>query len=216
MVVVEMLVQGIHFDSQRIWRMPMGRNHVWRAFRALINSGVIEKLATVRGRYRFTEGFLEAVKRDITRGMPRGIFLHYPDLSLFDIAGMELWTEDEFEIYAKRQRAHWMLLVGQLKGRTNAGKDSGEHRATEGEGAGGEERTYTMTEAAKILLVTPRTLRNWARSGKIRLVRTKKRRRMTETELRRCLDLARGWRRRFVSEIFSSQSHPLETNSKSS
>jgi excisionase family DNA binding protein len=200
MVVAEMLVQGIHFDSQSMWKMPIDRNQVWRAFRALINSGVIEKLVTIKGRYRFTQGFLEALKQDITKEMPRGVFLHYPDLGIFDISGMEYWTEDEFERYVKRQRKYWVFLVEQH----NVGiRKDGNPEGHEPLHSAGGERMYSVIEVARVLHVTTRAIYKWAKSGRIRLVGPPRKRRITETELRRLFPL------------FASQSQPFETNSKS-
>jgi len=196
MVVAEMLVQGIHFDSQSMWKMPIDRNQVWRAFRTLIKSGVIEKLVTIKGRYRFTQGFLEALKQDITKQMPRGVFLHYPDIGIFDIAGMEFWTEDEFERYVKRQREHWLWLKSGIR------KDSSPEGHASLHAKDGE-RMYSVIEVAGMLHVTTRALYKWAKSERIQLVGPPRKRRMTETELRRLFPL------------FASQSQPFETNSKS-
>jgi len=68
---------------------------------------VIRK-STARAKYLFTEAFLEAAEREITGGMPRGIFVHYPDLSIFDVCGIGNWTEEELQIYVRRLREHWV------------------------------------------------------------------------------------------------------------
>ncbi|NJE13563.1 IS607 family transposase, partial [Thermococcus sp. LS2] len=52
------------------------------------------------------------------------------------------------------------------------------------------ERHYTLKEAAKILGVTVKTLQNWDKQGKIRVVRTVGgRRRIPESEIKRILGI---------------------------
>lgn len=111
MIALEMLTQGVHFDAHGVRGLPFARNFVTRTFRALIDSGVITR-STRRGKYLLTGGFLDAMKKEITRGMPRGIFVHYPDLAVFDISGIESWTEEELEVYVKELEKRWLLRTG--------------------------------------------------------------------------------------------------------
>jgi hypothetical protein len=108
MIVAEMLLKGALFDSKSIWRLPMDQNRVGRTFRALIDSGVIRK-SPIRGKYSLSGGFLDSMKQDITRGMPREVFLHYPDLTVFDVCGIGIWTEEELDRYIKRLRERWLF-----------------------------------------------------------------------------------------------------------
>jgi len=108
MIVLEMLLKGVLFDSQSIWELPFSHNRIGRTFRALIDAGVIRK-SPVRGKYRLTSDFLDAMKHDITGRMPRGVFLHFPDLTVFDISGVASWTEEELERYVKRLRERWLF-----------------------------------------------------------------------------------------------------------
>ena len=113
MIALEMLLKGVLFDSQSIWGLPFNHNRIGRTFRALIDAGVIRK-SPIRGKYRLTNGFLDAMKQDITERMPRGVFLHYPDLTVFDVSGIGSWTEEELERYVRRLKERWLLRRKQL------------------------------------------------------------------------------------------------------
>ena len=88
--------------------MPFDHNSVGRTLRALIDAEVISR-SPVRGKYRFTDTFAEMLKQDVTKDMPRELFIHYPDLRVFDIAGIDLWTEAEFKWYTERLRERWLI-----------------------------------------------------------------------------------------------------------
>jgi len=106
-ITVEMLTQGAYFDSRNIWGLHFNRDSVRRAFRNLIDSEVIKRSGR-RGKYLLTDKFLNAMKEDVARVRPRGIFIHYPDFGVFDICGIGSWSEDEIEVYVKRLRKHWL------------------------------------------------------------------------------------------------------------
>ncbi len=120
MIALEMLTQGVYFDSHSVRLLPFSKNSISRPLRALINSGVIMK-STRRGKYLLTDGFLDAMKQDITKGMPRGPFVHYPDLTVFDISGIESWTEEELEVYIKELKRRWMLRAKAQKHEGHSG-----------------------------------------------------------------------------------------------
>jgi hypothetical protein len=107
-VAVEMLAQGVYFDSRSVYGLPVNRRLVSKTLRALIDAGIIKK-STSRGKYLFTDAFLGEIGREVTGNMPRGIFVHYPDLSIFDICGIGNWTEEELQVYVKRLRERWVL-----------------------------------------------------------------------------------------------------------
>ena len=109
-----MLVQGIYFESESIWGLPLNRDLVRKTFRALIGSNVIRKLG-MRGKYQLTDEFLDSMREDITRRMPRGMFIRYPDLAVFDICGIGTWTEEEVEVYVRRLKERWLLRAKQAE-----------------------------------------------------------------------------------------------------
>ncbi len=121
MIVIEMLVQGVYFESESIWGLPFNRNLVRKTFRALIGSSVIRKLG-MRGKYHLTDEFLNSMREDITREMPRGMFIRYPDLAVFDVCAIGTWTEGELEVYVRRLKERWLLRAKQAEapGLTNA------------------------------------------------------------------------------------------------
>ena len=112
-IVVDMLTQGVLFDSRSVRALPVHRDMVTRALKALIAAGVVTK-SRARNKYLLTDGFLEALREEITREMPRGTFVHYPDLSVFDVCGIGSWSAEELETYIARVRQRWMLRQGVL------------------------------------------------------------------------------------------------------
>ena len=111
LLVLEMLAQGVVFDSRSVRRLPVDQSKVDRALRGLIRGGVVTR-SEIKTKYLLTDEFLEMLRHDITRSMPRGDFLHYPDLSIFDACGIGSWSADELETYVMRLRKRWALRKG--------------------------------------------------------------------------------------------------------
>ncbi len=103
--MLELVVHGVGLEPDS--RSAFPKMLVTRVLRALIDSRVIYK-SMPRRKYLFTREFIETMKGEITRDMPRRLLLHRPDFAVFDISGIETWTEEEFEIYGKRLRKHWL------------------------------------------------------------------------------------------------------------
>lgn len=106
-----MLVQGAFFDSSIVRELPFDKRRVSRVLHNLIDSGVILK-TTRRGKYLFTDGFLSRLKGEIARGAGHRIFIPIPDLEIFDVVGVEHWTEQELEVYTKGLKDRWLLRTG--------------------------------------------------------------------------------------------------------
>ena len=115
-IVLELLLKGIHFDSASIWRMPLDHNSINRTLQGLVEARVISK-SPVKGRYRLTDEFRESMRTEITRDMPREIFIHYPDLTVFDLSGIGDWTEEELDTYIARLRERWQIRRRQADAR---------------------------------------------------------------------------------------------------
>jgi hypothetical protein len=113
MIVIEMLAQGVYFDSRRIRSLPTAQSKIDRAFRGLIKAGVVEKTKT-RTKYLLTDEFLDGLRQDITKGMPRGTFIHHPDLTVFEISGIGSWSAEELSAYVERFTQRWMLRKSAL------------------------------------------------------------------------------------------------------
>jgi hypothetical protein len=114
-IVIEMLLQGVHFSSIRFRNQHTSKSRTTRVLRALADSGAIMNSGVRgKGKYRFTDEFLASVSQEIGEGMPRGTFLHYPSLKVFDVCGIGRWTSGELEDYVNRLREHWRIRSGQL------------------------------------------------------------------------------------------------------
>jgi hypothetical protein len=108
MIVIEMLTQGVYFDSRSVRKLPLVQSKVDRVFRALMRAGVIERSGSKR-KYLLTDGFLDYLREEITRTMPRGKFIHHPDLSVFEICDIGNWSVEELDAYIKRLEDRWTL-----------------------------------------------------------------------------------------------------------
>jgi hypothetical protein len=118
-IVMELLLKGVHFDSANVRRMPLGQTSITRTLHGLIEAGIISK-SPIKGKYRLTDEFVDSLKNEMTEGMPRGIFIHFPDLRIFDISGIEEWTEEELDRYTRRLKERWTIRTKQA-GRVEAG-----------------------------------------------------------------------------------------------
>lgn len=111
MIVIEMLTQGVYFDSTNAYRIPASKGIVWRAMKALESAGVVQR-SRARKKYLLTDEFLEYMRQEITKRMPRGTFLHHPDLTVFEVCGIGDWSAEELNAYVKRLTDRWMLRKG--------------------------------------------------------------------------------------------------------
>jgi hypothetical protein len=111
-IVVELLLKGVHFDSASVRRMSLGQTSITRTLHSLIEAGIISK-SPIKGKYRLTDEFVDSLKSEMTEGMPRGIFIHFPDLRVFDISGIEEWTEEELDWYMRRLKERWTIRTKQ-------------------------------------------------------------------------------------------------------
>jgi hypothetical protein len=75
-----------------------GATSITRTLHGLIEASIISK-KPIKGKYRLTDKFVDSLKSEMTEGMPRGIFIHFPDLRIFEISGIEEWTEEELDRY---------------------------------------------------------------------------------------------------------------------
>ena len=111
MIVIEMLTEGVYFDSRRIRGLPVRKGMIYRALKGLIAAGVVER-TRARTKYLLTDAFLDDVRQEVTKVMPRGTFVHHPDLSVFEICGLGDWTADELNAYVTKLTQRWMHRNG--------------------------------------------------------------------------------------------------------
>jgi hypothetical protein len=113
MIVIEMLAQGVLFNSRSAYGLPVSKSMITRALKALLGAGVVTR-TRARTKFILTDEFLEAVSKEITHDMPRGTYVHYPDLSVFDLCGIGRWSAEELEAYVAKLRQRWVLRTGVL------------------------------------------------------------------------------------------------------
>jgi len=111
LIALQLLIEGAFFDSHTIRELHFNSRQVDRVLHNLASSGVIAKRAR-RGKYLLTDSFIESLKGEIARGARHRIFIPIPDLGVFDVSGIEHWTEHELAVYTKELRDRWLLRTG--------------------------------------------------------------------------------------------------------
>ena len=111
MIVIEMLTEGVYFDIRAVRKLPVSKDLVTRALKALIAAGVVTR-SRARDKYLLTDEFLDELRVDISRRMPRGSFIHHPDLAAFELCGLADWSADELKNYVDQLTDRWMLRKG--------------------------------------------------------------------------------------------------------
>lgn len=110
LINLEIMALGIAFDSHDLRKLPFQPAHVTRVLRALQNSGVLTRV-TAR-KYLFADSFQQLLKGEILAKTPRSGIIQFPTLTIFDICGLEGWSERELEHFVRRLREHWLDLAG--------------------------------------------------------------------------------------------------------
>ncbi|HEV2138031.1 MAG TPA: hypothetical protein VGR53_04260 [Nitrososphaerales archaeon] len=113
LIGLEVLAEGVSFDSHDLRKLPFQPAHVTRVLRALMNSGVLERINSRK--YLFSDRFLGVVKEEILGKTPRTGILQFPTMTIFDICGVEYWSERELEHFVRRLREHWLDLSGKQR-----------------------------------------------------------------------------------------------------
>ncbi|MDG7006633.1 MAG: hypothetical protein JRN06_00145 [Nitrososphaerota archaeon] len=111
MIVIEMLTEGVYFDIHAIRKLPVSKDLVTRTLKALIAAGVVTR-SRARSKYLLTDEFLDALRQEIAGRMPRGSFIHHPDLAIFEVCGISDWSADEIKEYVDRLNQRWILRKG--------------------------------------------------------------------------------------------------------
>jgi hypothetical protein len=116
LVGLEVLAEGVAFDSHDLRKLPFQPAHVTRVLRALVDSGVLTR--TGAGKYLFRDEFMALVRDEILAKTPRSGILQFPSLTIFDVCGLEGWSERELEQFVRRLRDHWVELTGKQQSMT--------------------------------------------------------------------------------------------------
>jgi hypothetical protein len=105
LIGLEVLTEGIAFDTSDLKKHRFSSTLVTKVLRSLRQSGVLERVNARR--YLFAEGFSGVLKEDILRKTPRSGLMQFPTMAVFDICGIEGWTERDLESFVRRLREHW-------------------------------------------------------------------------------------------------------------
>ena len=97
------LLEGVFFDMRDFRRLPYDKSLVTRVVKALLDSGVLRKIRNRRN-YVLAEDFLGMIKKEIRTKTPASGIHQFPSLDVFDMGGIESWTEHEFEQYVGEMR----------------------------------------------------------------------------------------------------------------
>lgn len=108
-VGLEVLAMGVAFDSHDLRKLPFQPAHVTRVLGALLHAGVLARANA--GKYLFTEEFQALVKGEIMAKMPRSGILQFPAMTVFDVCGLETWSERELDQFVGRLKEHWLDLT---------------------------------------------------------------------------------------------------------
>ena len=110
LIGLEVLIEGVFFDSHDLRKLPFRPSHITRVLSALLNSGVLERVNTRK--YVFTDEFLGLLKKEVLGKMPRSGIIQLPATTVFDACGIESWSEHELEQFVEGLRKHWLDLSG--------------------------------------------------------------------------------------------------------
>jgi hypothetical protein len=105
LIGMEVLLEGIAFDTQGLKKHGFSHNLVTKVLMSLRQSGVLERVNPRK--YLFAEAFSEILREDVLGKTPRSGLMQFPTMTVFDMCGIESWTERDLENFVKRLRQHW-------------------------------------------------------------------------------------------------------------
>jgi hypothetical protein len=105
------MLEGVLFDMGDFRRRHYNKNLVTRVVKALVESGVLKKVRDRRN-YVLTERFLGILKEEIRRKTPVSGIHQFPSLDVFDVGGIENWTEHDLDVYVEEMRKLRCRLSG--------------------------------------------------------------------------------------------------------
>ena len=113
LIALEVLTEGVFFDTHDLRKLPFSAAQVTRVLTGLQRSNVLTRVNSRK--YLFTDEFLEILKQEVGRKVPRSGIARFPDVSVFDICAIEDWSEEELNRYLKTLRGHWVDASGKRK-----------------------------------------------------------------------------------------------------
>ena len=109
LIGLEVLLEGIAFDTHDLRRLKFSSALITKVLRSLQQSGVLQRVNT--GKYLFADNFSGAMKDRILRKTPRNELMQFPSMTVFDMCGIECWTERDLEYFTRRLKQHWSSLI---------------------------------------------------------------------------------------------------------
>ena len=108
LIGLEVLAEGVSFDSHDLRKHPFRPSHVTRVVNSLLGSRVLTRVGVRK--YLLTEEFQSLLKGEILAKTPRSGIIQFPTMTVFDICGIEHWTEMEVDRFARNLKEHWHSL----------------------------------------------------------------------------------------------------------
>ena len=105
LIGLEVLTQGIAFDTQGLKKHGFSHNLVTKVLMSLRQSGVLQRVNPRK--YLFADAFSGVLREDVLGKTPRSGLMQFPTMTVFDMCGIESWTEPDLEDFMKRLREHW-------------------------------------------------------------------------------------------------------------
>ncbi len=105
LIGLEVLIEGIAFDTHDLRKYHFSSTLVTKVLKSLRQSGVLQKVNPRK--YLIADRFSGALRDEILGKSPRNGLMQFPTMNVFDLCGIEGWTERDLENFAKRLRQHW-------------------------------------------------------------------------------------------------------------
>jgi hypothetical protein len=118
LIGLEVLLEGIAFDTHDLRMLSYSPSLITRVLRSLQQSGVLQRVNS--GKYLFTDRFSGVVREGVLGKAPRSGLMQFPTMAVFDMCGMECWTESDLECFTQRLKQHWSgraAKSGMIEGR---------------------------------------------------------------------------------------------------
>jgi hypothetical protein len=109
LIGLELLLEGIAFDTHDLRKLPFSPTLITRVLKSLQQSGVIQRVNP--GKYLFTDSFSEVMKGRVLGKAPRSELMQFPTMTVFDMCGIECWTERDLEHFTQRLKQYWSSSV---------------------------------------------------------------------------------------------------------
>lgn len=104
LIGLEVLVESVAFDTHDLRKLPFSSTLITKVLKSLRQSGVLQQVNTRK--YLLNDKFAGVLKEEILGKSPRSGLMQFPAMTVFDICGIESWTERDLEHFVRRLRQH--------------------------------------------------------------------------------------------------------------